>query len=203
MAKLPLVALISGRGSNLKAIIDAADPLIDIRAVISNRPQAPGLLYAQQAGMATQVIDHKTFKSRLEFDTALQTAIDHYQPKLLILAGFMRILSPDFIKHYRGRLFNIHPSLLPAFKGLHTHQRVLESNMKEHGASVHFVTEELDAGPVIIQARVPVLPDDDEDSLAARVLQEEHRIYPQAIHWFAQGRLQLQGQTTLLDGKAI
>lgn len=203
MEKLPLVALISGRGSNLKAIIDAADPLIDIRAVISNRPQAPGLLYAQQAGMATQVIDHKTFKSRLEFDTALQTAIDHYQPKLLILAGFMRILSPDFIKHYRGRLFNIHPSLLPAFKGLHTHQRVLESNMKEHGASVHFVTEELDAGPVIIQARVPVLPDDDEDSLAARVLQEEHRIYPQAIHWFAQGRLQLQGQTTLLDGKAI
>jgi len=203
MAKLPLVALISGRGSNLKAIIDAADPLIDIRAVISNRPQAPGLLYAQQAGMATQIIDHKTFKSRLEFDTALQTAIDHYQPKLLILAGFMRILSPDFIKHYRGRLLNIHPSLLPAFKGLHTHQRVLESNMKEHGASVHFVTEELDAGPVIIQARVPVLPDDDEDSLAARVLQEEHRIYPQAIHWFAQGRLQLQGQTTLLDGKAI
>ncbi|MEK8016940.1 MAG: phosphoribosylglycinamide formyltransferase [Candidatus Parabeggiatoa sp.] len=203
MDKLPLVALISGRGSNLKAIIDAADPLIDIRAVISNRPQAPGLLYAQQAGMATQVIDHKTFKSRLEFDTALQTAIDHYQPKLLILAGFMRILSPDFIKHYRGRLFNIHPSLLPAFKGLHTHQRVLESNMKEHGASVHFVSEELDSGPVIIQARVPVLPDDDEDSLAARVLQEEHRIYPQAIHWFAQGRLQLQGQTTLLDGKAI
>ncbi|HIE02659.1 MAG TPA: phosphoribosylglycinamide formyltransferase [Thiotrichaceae bacterium] len=201
MEKLPLVALISGRGSNLKAIIDAADPLIDIRAVISNRPQAPGLLYAQQAGMATQVIDHKTFKSRLEFDTALQTAIDHYQPKLVILAGFMRILSPDFIKHYRGRLLNIHPSLLPAFKGLHTHQRVLESNMKEHGTSVHFVTEELDAGPVIIQARVPVLPDDDEDSLAARVLQEEHRIYPQAIHWFAQGRL--QGQTTLLDGKAI
>ncbi|HEW98174.1 MAG: phosphoribosylglycinamide formyltransferase [Candidatus Parabeggiatoa sp. nov. 3] len=189
MAKLPLVALISGRGSNLKAIIDAADPLIEIRAVISNRPQAPGLLYAQQAGIATQIIDHKTFKSRLEFDTALQTAIDHYQPKLVILAGFMRILSPDFIKHYRGCLLNIHPSLLPAFKGLHTHQRVLQSNMKEHGTSVHFVTEELDSGPVIIQARVPVLPDDDEDSLAARVLQEEHRIYPQAIHWFAQGRL--------------
>jgi len=192
MAKLPLVALISGRGSNLKAIIDAADPLIEIRAVISNRPQAPGLLYAQQAGIATQIIDHKTFKSRIEFDTALQTAIDHYQPKLVILAGFMRILSPDFIKHYRGRLLNIHPSLLPAFKGLHTHQRVLQSNMEEHGTSVHFVTEELDSGPVIIQARVPVLPDDDEDSLAARVLQEEHRIYPQAIHWFAQGRVQLQ-----------
>jgi phosphoribosylglycinamide formyltransferase 1 len=201
MEKLPLVALISGRGSNLKAIIDAADPLIDIRAVISNRPQAPGLLYAQEAGITTQVIDHKNFKSRIEFDLALQTAIDHYAPKLVILAGFMRILSPPFIAHYLGRLFNIHPSLLPAFKGLHTHQRVLESEHKEHGATVHFVTEELDSGPIIIQARVPVLADDDEETLAARVLQEEHRIYPQAINWFAQGRLQLQGRTALLDGK--
>ena len=203
MEKLPLVALISGRGSNLKAIISAADPLIEIRAVISNRPQATGLLYAQQAGIATTVIDHTRFKTRLDFDRALQTGIEQYQPKLVILAGFMRILSPELVAHYRGRLLNIHPALLPAFKGLHTHRRVLESGVKEHGASVHFVTEDLDAGPVIIQARVPVLPDDNEDSLAARVLQQEHRIYPQAIHWFAEGRLQLQEQVALLDGQPL
>jgi phosphoribosylglycinamide formyltransferase-1 len=203
MEKLPLVALISGRGSNLKAIIDAADPLLEIRAVISNRPQAKGLLYAQQAGIANEVLDHTLFKSRIDFESALQTRIDYYQPKLLILAGFMRILSPKFVAHYQNRFFNIHPSLLPAFRGLQTHKRVLESGMKEHGASVHFVTEDLDAGPVIIQARIPVLPNDNEESLAARVLQEEHRIYPQAIHWFAQGRLQLQGQRALLDGNPI
>ncbi len=203
MEKLPLVALISGRGSNLKAIIDAADPLVEIRAVISNRPQAAGLLYAQQVGIATAIVDHTLFKTRLDFDNALQAAIDQYQPQLVILAGFMRILSPELVAHYRGRLFNIHPSLLPAFKGLHTHRRVLESGVKVHGASVHFVTEDLDAGPVIIQARVPVLPDDNEDSLAARVLQQEHRIYSQAIHWFAEGRLQLQGQVALLDGQPI
>lgn len=203
MEKLPLVALISGRGSNLKAIIDAADPLIEIRAVISNRSQAGGLLYAQQAGIATAIVDHSLFKTRLDFDIALQTAIDQYQPKLVILAGFMRILSPELVAHYRGRLFNIHPSLLPAFKGLHTHRCALESGVKEHGASVHFVTEDLDAGPVIIQARVPVLPDDNEDSLAARVLQQEHRIYSQAIHWFAEGRLQLQGQVALLDDQPL
>ena len=203
MEKLPLVALISGRGSNLKAIIDAADPLVEIRAVISNRPQAKGLLYAQQAGIANEVLDHTLFKSRIDFESALQTRINYYQPKLLILAGFMRILSPKFVAHYQSRFINIHPSLLPAFRGLHTHKRVLESGMKEHGASVHFVTEDLDAGPVIIQARIPVLPNDNEESLAARVLQEEHRIYPQAIHWFAQGRLQLQGQRALLDGKPI
>ncbi|RKZ59082.1 MAG: phosphoribosylglycinamide formyltransferase [Candidatus Parabeggiatoa sp. nov. 2] len=203
MNKLPLVALISGRGSNLKAIIDAADPLIEIRAVISNRPQAPGLGYAIEAGISTEVIDQTQFKSRLEFDTALQTRIDDYQPKLVILAGFMRIFTPEFVAHYQGRLLNIHPSLLPAFRGLHTHRRVLESDAQEHGASVHFVTDDLDAGPVIIQARVPVLPDDDENSLAARVLREEHRIYPQAIHRFAEGRLQLQGKQTLLDGQPI
>jgi phosphoribosylglycinamide formyltransferase-1 len=204
MEKFSLVALISGRGSNLRAIIDAADPLVEVRAVISNRPRAKGLIHAQQLGIATEVLDHtQFFKSRLDFDTALQARIDHYKPKLVILAGFMRILSTEFVTHYQGRLLNIHPSLLPAFRGLHTHQRVLESGVKEHGASVHFVTEDLDAGPVIIQARVPVLPNDDEESLAARVLQEEHRIYPQAIHWFAQGRLQLQGQRALLDGKPI
>ncbi len=203
MEKLSLVALISGRGSNLRAIIDAADPLVEVRAVISNRPHAKGLIHAQQMGIATEVLDHTQFKSRRDFDTALQAHIDHYKPKLVILAGFMRILSTEFVAHYQGRLLNIHPSLLPAFKGLHTHKRVLESGVKEQGASVHFVTSDLDAGPVIIQARVPVLPNDDEESLAARVLQEEHRIYPQAIHWFAQGRLQLQGQRALLDGKPI
>ena len=201
--KLPLVALISGRGSNLKAIIDAADPLVEIRAVISNRPDAPGLHYATQAGIPTEVLDHRQFKARSDFDTALQRCIDHYQPKLVVLAGFMRIFTPEFVVHYQGRLINIHPSLLPAFRGLHTHRRVLESDLQEHGASVHFVTADLDAGPVIIQARVPVLPDDDEDSLAARVLREEHRIYPQAIHWFAEGRLQLHSRQALLDGQPV
>jgi phosphoribosylglycinamide formyltransferase-1 len=203
MNKLSLVALISGRGSNLRAIIETADPLVTIRAVISNRPQAPGLAYAQQANIPTEIVDHKAYSSRQAFDIALQSKIDDYQPQLVILAGFMRILSPEFVAHYRGRLLNIHPSLLPAFKGLHTHQSVLESGAEEHGASVHFVTEDLDAGPVIIQARVPVLPDDDEERLAARVLQEEHRIYPQAIHWFATERLQLQGHLAMLDGKPI
>lgn len=203
MEKLSLVALISGRGSNLKAIIDAADPLIEVCAVISNRSHAKGLIHAQQVGIATEILEHTQFKSRLDFDTALQARINHYQPQLIILAGFMRILSTTFVAHYQGRLLNIHPSLLPAFKGLHTHKRVLKSGAKEHGASVHFVTEDLDAGPVIIQARVPVLPNDNEESLAKRVLQEEHRIYPQAIHWFAQGRLQLQGQRALLDGRPI
>jgi phosphoribosylglycinamide formyltransferase-1 len=203
MNKLPLVILISGRGSNMKAIIDAADPLVEIRAVISNRPQAAGLLYAQQAKIATEVIDHKQFDSRAEFDKALQIRIDHYQPQLVVLAGFMRILTSEFVTHYQGHLLNIHPSLLPAFKGLHTHQRVLESGKKEHGATVHFVTAEMDTGPSIIQAHVPVLSNDDEETLAARVLQEEHRIYPQAIHWFAAGRLQLYGNLAILDGKPL
>jgi phosphoribosylglycinamide formyltransferase-1 len=192
--KLPLVALISGRGSNLKAIIDAHDPLVEIRAVISNRPQAGGLMHAQQAGIPTEVVDHTQFKSRIDFDRTLQTRIDSYQPKLVVLAGFMRILTPEFVAHYEGRLLNIHPALLPAFRGLDTHKRALEAGVKEHGASVHFVTADLDAGPVIIQARVPVLPDDDEESLAARVLREEHRIYPQAIHWFAEDRLKRYGR---------
>lgn len=196
---LGLVILISGRGSNLKAIIDAANPLVEIRAVISNQAQASGLLYAQQAGIPTETIDHKHFISREEFDQALQVRIDHYRPGLIALAGFMRILSPQFVAHYRGRLINIHPSLLPALRGLHTHERALEAKLTEHGASVHFVTEELDGGPVILQAKVPVFPEDDADTLAARVLKEEHRIYPQVIDWFAQGRLRLQSHTVLLD----
>jgi len=203
MEKLPIVVLISGRGSNLKALIDAQMSLVEIRAVISNRSDAPGLHYAEEASISTEVLEHTQFKSRFEFDRALQNVLDGYRPKLVVLAGFMRILSSQFVAHYQGRLLNIHPSLLPAFKGLHTHKRALEAKVKEHGVSVHFVTEDLDSGPVIIQARVPVLPDDDEGSLAARVLQQEHRIYPQAIQWFAEGRLQLQGKTVFLDGKPV
>jgi len=202
MKPLPIVVLISGRGSNLQAIIDAADPLVDIKAVISNRPDAKGLASAQAANIVTKVIDHRQFADRETFDEALQKRIDNYQPSLVVLAGFMRILSDKFVAHYRGRLLNIHPSLLPKFKGLHTHERALAEGVKEHGASVHFVTEALDAGPVILQAKVPVLPTDDVDTLAARVLKEEHRIYPQVIHWFAEGRLQLRGDKFFLDGQA-
>jgi phosphoribosylglycinamide formyltransferase-1 len=190
MKKISIVALISGRGSNLKAIIDAANPLVNISAVISNRPDAAGLTYAQQAGITTEVLDHKNFATRLEFDTALQQRIDKYQPQIVVLAGFMRILSSQFVKHYKGRLINIHPSLLPKFKGLNTHKRAIEAGEKEHGATVHFVTEDLDAGPIILQARVPILADDTEESLAARVLQQEHKIYPQAIQLFVEGKLQ-------------
>jgi phosphoribosylglycinamide formyltransferase-1 len=190
MKKISIVVLISGRGSNLKAIIDAANPLINISAVISNRPDAAGLIYAQQAGITTEVLDHKNFATRLEFDTALQQCIDKYKPQLVVLAGFMRILSSEFVKHYKGRLINIHPSLLPKFKGLNTHKRAIEAGEKEHGATVHFVTEDLDSGPIILQARVPILADDTEESLAARVLQEEHKIYPEAIQLFAEGKLQ-------------
>lgn len=190
MKKISIVALISGRGSNLKAIIDAVNPLINISAVISNRPDAAGLTYAQEAGINTEVLDHQNFATRLEFDTALQQCIDKYQPQLVVLAGFMRILSSEFVKHYKGRLINIHPSLLPKFKGLNTHKRAIEAGEKEHGATVHFVTEDLDSGPIIHQARVPILADDTEESLAARVLQEEHKIYPQAILLFAEGKLQ-------------
>jgi phosphoribosylglycinamide formyltransferase-1 len=202
MKPLPIVVLISGRGSNLQAIIDAADPLVDIKAVISNRPDAKGLASAQAANIVTEIIDHRQFSDRETFDEALQKRIDNYQPSLVVLAGFMRILSDKFVAHYRGRLLNIHPSLLPKFKGLHTHERALAEGVKEHGASVHFVTEALDAGPVILQAKVPVLPTDDVDTLAARVLKEEHRIYPQVIHWFAEGRLQLRGDKFFLDGQA-
>ncbi|MFK5968794.1 MAG: phosphoribosylglycinamide formyltransferase [Candidatus Marithrix sp.] len=201
MKKLPIVVLISGRGSNLKAIIDAQDPLVEIKAVISNKPKAGGLLYAEQANITTEVLDK--FTTKLEFDQALQTCIDKYQPKLVVLAGFMRILSPEFVNHYQGRIINIHPSLLPEFKGLHTHKRALAAKVKQHGASVHFVTAELDAGPIIIQAQVPVFANDDEDILAARVLNEEHRIYPQAIHWFAEERLKLYKQQVLLDNQPI
>jgi phosphoribosylglycinamide formyltransferase-1 len=204
--KLSLVVLISGSGSNLQAIIDAAASglPIEIRAVISNRPEVLGLTRAEQAGITTGVLDHKAFPNRDAYERALIELIDGYQPGLVILAGFMRILTPAFVRHYAGRMFNIHPSLLPKFRGLHTHQRALDAGETLHGASVHFVTEELDGGPLIVQAQVPVLPDDDADRLAARVLTHEHQIYPLAIGWFAEQRLSL-GDTgeVILDGRSL
>lgn len=193
-----IVILISGRGSNMEALIaerDAGRLPVNIAAVISNRPDAKGLETAAQAGIATRCLDHKAFADRAAFDTALAACIDEFAPDLVVLAGFMRILTPDFVRHYEGRLFNIHPSLLPSFPGLHTHQRALDEGVRIHGCTVHFVTAELDHGPVVIQAAVPVLDGDDEAALAARVLRQEHRIYPQAVRWFAEGRL------SLVDGR--
>lgn len=204
---LPVVILISGRGSNLQAIIDAVARgtlTVDIRAVISNRPDAAGLQRATRAGITTAVVDHTLYTDRLAFGQALQTCIDHYQPALVILAGFMRILSDDFVAHYRGRMLNIHPSLLPDFPGLHTHQRAIDAGCKLHGASVHFVTADIDGGPLVVQTRVPVRTDDNADSLAARVLEQEHHLYPQAISWFAEGRLTLdENGQALLDGAIL
>ncbi len=207
---LPVVILISGGGSNLQAIIDASKTggvPIDIRAVISNVSGAHGLERAQQAGIPTDVVEHTGFSSREDFDLALQTAIDTYQPKLIILAGFMRLLSDDFVNHYRGRMLNIHPSLLPDFKGLNTHQRALKAHragtLKEHGASVHFVTPDLDGGPVILQASVSVKRDDSPESLAARVLVHEHQIYPLVIRWFAEGRVSLKDNQVIFDGQTL
>ncbi|MGD8587968.1 MAG: phosphoribosylglycinamide formyltransferase [Chromatiales bacterium] len=205
-SKLPIVVLISGSGSNLQAIIDAAAAglPIEVRAVISNQAEAYGLIRAEQAGIETAVLDHRGFEQREAYDQALLTLIDDYRPGLIALAGFMRILTPGFVRHYQGRMFNIHPSLLPRFRGLHTHQRALDAGERLHGASVHFVTEELDGGPLVVQAQVPVMPEDDAERLAARVLEREHQIYPLAIKWFAEGRLSLNAQgQVVLDGEAL
>ncbi len=204
-AELSVVVLISGSGSNLQALIDATANGLPARiaAVISNRSDAYGLERARRAGIPTQVLSHKGYADRESYDAALAERIDAYQPGLVVLAGFMRILSPGFVQRYQGRMLNIHPSLLPEFRGLHTHQRALEAEVREHGASVHFVTEELDGGPVIIQVRVPVLRGDDPETLAARVLRQEHRIYPLAVDWFAQGRLRLDRGRVLLDGRPL
>lgn len=203
---LAVVILISGGGTNLQAIIDGVQdgslPII-IRAVISNKARTYGLERAQQAGIATAVLDHKDFAGREPFDEKLHALIENYEPNLVVLAGFMRILTDGFVEHYRGRMLNIHPALLPDFPGLHTHERALKAGVKQHGASVHFVTTEVDGGPIIIQARVAVRADDTADILAARVLKQEHRILPQAIRWFAENRLQLQGHTVLLDDKTL
>ena len=185
-----IVILISGRGSNMQAILEARLPL-SVAAVISNDATAFGLITAQKHGVPTHLIDHRAYADRAAFDTALAAAIDEYAPDLLVLAGFMRILTADFVEHYRNRILNIHPSLLPAFTGLHPHRRALEAGVKVHGCSVHFVTPELDHGPLVAQAAVPVLDDDSEDTLAARVLAQEHRLYPQAVAWFCAERLRI------------
>ena len=201
-----VVVLLSGTGSNLQALIDSDDVKASpatIRAVISNRADAYGLQRAKDAGIATRVLDHKAFEGREAFDAALIQVIDEFKPQLVVLAGFMRILSADFVRHYQGRLLNIHPSLLPKYKGLHTHQRALEAGDGEHGCSVHFVTEELDGGPLVVQAVIPVESDDSPHSLAQRVHAQEHRIYPLAVRWFAEGRLSLDEQGALLDGQLL
>ena len=179
-----IVILISDRGSNMISIVDAIESgLLSVRvaAVISNRPDAAGIDYANKAGIATAILDHKAFQSRESFDQALADEIDKFQPELVVLAGFMRILTSEFVNHFKDRLINIHPALLPKFKGLNTHQRAIDAGEKEHGASVHMVTPELDDGPVVLQARVPVLKGDTAATLAARVLEQEHKLYPAAI----------------------
>ncbi|MGK9417943.1 phosphoribosylglycinamide formyltransferase [Pseudomonas cedrina] len=201
-----VVVLLSGTGSNLQALIDSTrigDSPVRIAAVISNRSDAYGLQRARDAGIATRSLDHKTFEGREAFDSALIELIDAFNPKLVVLAGFMRILSADFVRHYEGRLLNIHPSLLPKYKGMHTHQRALDAGDREHGCSVHFVTEELDGGPLVVQAVVPVESNDSAQSLAQRVHTQEHRIYPLAVRWFAEGRLILGDQGALLDGQLL
>ena len=195
MADKTIVIVISGRGSNMEAIFKAGLP-IRVACVISNEPDAKGLATAKAHGVSTAVVTHRNFPDRAAFDVALSAAIDGHKPDLIVLAGFMRILTDGFVARYRGRIMNIHPSLLPAFPGLHTHRHALAAGVRLHGCTVHFVTAALDGGPIILQAAVPVLPGDTEDTLSARVLRQEHRIYPQAIRWFCEGRLNLSD-----DGK--
>lgn len=198
-----IVILISGRGSNMQAIVEAKLPL-RIAAVISNKPDAEGLEYAKANGIATAVVDHRPHATREDFDAELMRCIDAHAPDLVVLAGFMRILSEGFVLHYSDRLINIHPSLLPAFPGLATHRRALEAGVKIHGCTVHFVTPVVDHGPIVVQAAVPVHSDDTAQSLAARVLQQEHQIYPQALRWFAEDRLSItRGQVKVRDAAAL
>ena len=201
-----IVILISGRGSNMEALIaarDAGQLPVNIAAVISNRPTAMGLVTAAKAGIPVHFIDHKGFSGRESFDAALAECIDGFAPDLVVLAGFMRILTEGFVRHYEGRLMNIHPSLLPSFPGLHTHQRALEEGVRIHGCTVHFVTPTLDHGPVIIQAAIPVLDGDSEETLAARILLQEHKVYPQAVRWFAEGKLHLENGRVLLAADLV
>ncbi|WP_462322139.1 phosphoribosylglycinamide formyltransferase [Halochromatium sp.] len=204
---LRLAVLISGSGSNLQALIDAsqrADSPFEIALVISNRADALGLERAQRAGIPTQTLSHRGFETRAAYEAALNDLLDQVAPGLIALAGFMRILTAEFVEHWQGRMLNIHPSLLPSYPGLHTHERVIEAGDSVHGATVHFVTAELDSGPAILQGRVRVLSDDDPARLAARVLEQEHRIYPLAARWFAEGRLALGSDgRTKLDGEPL
>jgi phosphoribosylglycinamide formyltransferase 1 len=191
-----IVVLISGRGSNMRSVVEACRSEgwpAQVAAVISNRPEAAGLAFAQAQGIATAVVDHTTFATRDAFDAAVVQAIDGHAPDLVMLAGFMRILGPDCVRRYEGRMLNIHPSLLPAFPGLHTHRRAVEAGCKLAGATVHFVTAQLDHGPIVVQAAVPVLPGDDERTLSERVLAQEHVIYPRAVRWFVKGQLRIEG----------
>ncbi len=192
-----IVILISGRGSNMAAILAAGLPL-EVAAVISNVPHAGGLELAAAQGIPTAVVDHRHYAERAAFDAALMAAIDRHAPQLVVLAGFMRIFTPQFVAHYQGRLINIHPSLLPAFPGLHTHRQALAAGVRIHGCTVHFVTDKLDHGPIVAQAAVPVLAEDTEALLGARVLRREHEIYPRALRWWAEGRLE-----SLQDGRIL
>jgi len=192
-----IAILISGRGSNMRALIDAGLP---VSAVISNRADAEGLSLAAERGIATRVVEHRRHAGREDFDAALGTEIDRFSPRLVALAGFMRVLTPGFVARYRDRLLNVHPSLLPAFPGLDTHRRALAAGVKVHGCTVHYVTAELDHGPIVVQAAVPVRANDDEASLAARVLKQEHVIYPRAARWFLDGRLAVDNGMVRVKG---
>ena len=203
---LRVVVLISGSGSNLQALIDGVangDLPIEIAAVISNRPDVFGLTRASEAGIPTFLLDHKGFASREAFDQELMRYIDAYNPGLVVLAGFMRILTPEFTQHYQGKMLNIHPSLLPKFQGLQTHQRAIDAGESQHGVTVHFVTAELDGGPAIVQAVVPVLANDDAGLLAKRVQRQEHVIYPLAVKWFAEGKLRMLDNKAELNGELL
>ncbi|QCF26355.1 phosphoribosylglycinamide formyltransferase [Hydrocarboniclastica marina] len=200
-----IVVLLSGNGSNLQAIINhfQESTSVTIAAVLSNRADAQGLNRARAAGIPTRVVAKADHVTREDFDTALATEIEHFQPDFIALAGFMRILTPAFVDRYEGRLLNIHPSLLPRYRGLDTHQRALDAGDPEHGATVHFVTAELDGGPSILQARVPIEPGDSPEALAARVLEREHQIYPMAIQWLCEGRLRWRDHMAWLDGEPL
>lgn len=198
-----IVVLISGNGSNLQAILEACEanmPNAQVAAVFSNKADAYGLERAKQFDVNSHFVDPKAFESREDFDAELMKQIDEYQPDVIVLAGYMRILSSAFVSHYLGKMINIHPSLLPKYPGLHTHQRAIDAGDKEHGTSVHFVTEELDGGPVVLQAKVPVFEDDDADALAARVQTQEHNIYPMVTKWLVDGRLSMTEGKAYLDG---
>jgi phosphoribosylglycinamide formyltransferase-1 len=204
--KSRIVVLISGSGTNLQAIIDACnaeDYPGEVVGVISNKNDAYGLVRAQNANIDNIALSHKDFESRELYDQSLVKAIDVYQPDLIVLAGFMRILTADFVKHFQGRLINIHPSLLPKYQGLNTHQRAIDAGDDVHGVSVHFVTEELDGGPVILQAKVPVFPGDQAEDLAGRVHEQEHRIYPLVVKWFCQKRLSMKDGKAILDNNIL
>jgi len=198
------VVLISGSGSNLQSLIDESKNInLEISCVISNNPDAYGLERAKKANIETKILDHNEFSSRESYDESLKEIIEKFNPEVIILAGFMRILTANFVNHFLGKVLNIHPSLLPKYPGLHTHQRAIDAGDKAHGVSVHFVTSELDGGPIIAQKKIEVYLDDDADSLSKRLLKEEHIIYPRVVQWFSQGRLILKDNMAYLDKKLI